>query len=204
MNEGEKREARRQQRQEHSRQGILAAAKRVFARTGIESATMQEIAEEAGYSPSSLYNYFPSKEDILGAALEEIAAAAMEAASRPQADGETFRQYFESLMVEQLQLAERNREFFSFFVLTKHMANQGACVSPEHVEREVDRLREILESGMRQGAIRRTDSTVAAYFVNAAAHALFFLKFAESRSETPEVLAREFCDFIFDGLEVRG
>jgi AcrR family transcriptional regulator len=197
----EKREARKHQRQEHARQGILAAAKRVFGKTGIEFATMQEIAEEAGYSPSSLYNYFPSKEDILRVAFEAIEEAAMEAISRPQAEGESFRTYVEALMLEQLLLAEKNREFISYFVLTKHASgSQSTCVSPAHVDREVERLAKILESGMEQGAIRRIDPLMAGHLVNSIAHNIFFLYFGGQSSEPPEVMARMFCDFVFDGL----
>jgi AcrR family transcriptional regulator len=197
----QKREARRQQRQEHARQGILEAAKRVFAKTGIESATMQEIAEEAGYSPSSLYNYFPSKEDILRAAFQAIEEAAMEAIGRPQAEGESFRQYVEALMLEQLQLAEKNREFISYFILTKHAAGaRSNCISPDHIDREVERLGKILESGMEQGAIRRMDPRIAGHLVNALAHSVFYLHFGLPNSEPPEAMARMFCDFVFEGL----
>jgi AcrR family transcriptional regulator len=197
----DKREARRQQRQEHVRQGILAAAKRVFAKTGIESATMQEIAQEAGYSPSSLYNYFPSKEDILRVAFEAIEIAAMEAISRPQREEESFREYVEALMLEQLLLAEKNREFISYFILARQASGaQNACVSPGHVDREVTRLAKIIESGMEQGAIRAVDPFMAGHLVNSIAHNVFFLYFAESSSEPPEAMARMFCDFVFDGL----
>ena len=57
---------------------ILDAAEQVFARAGFHSATMNDVAREAGMSPGNLYRYFPSKDAIIAALAErdrtEIAA----------------------------------------------------------------------------------------------------------------------------------
>ncbi len=67
---------------------ILDAAQRMFVRKGVEAATMQEIAAEAGLSAGAIYRYYASKEHLLRAvcgnwlehdrALFEQAAAASE------------------------------------------------------------------------------------------------------------------------------
>jgi AcrR family transcriptional regulator len=49
---------------------ITSAARQVFARKGYDAATVDEIAEVAGVSKGSIYNYFRSKEDILVATAE--------------------------------------------------------------------------------------------------------------------------------------
>ena len=46
------------------REAILAAAQKVFSRRGFHSARTSEIAREAGVAEGTLYNYFPSREDI--------------------------------------------------------------------------------------------------------------------------------------------
>ena len=43
---------------------ILDAAEIVFARAGYDEANTHQIAEEAGISPGSLYQYFSNKEEI--------------------------------------------------------------------------------------------------------------------------------------------
>jgi AcrR family transcriptional regulator len=43
---------------------ILAAATRVFARTGLENSKMSDVAAEAGVSQGTLYNYVESKEAL--------------------------------------------------------------------------------------------------------------------------------------------
>jgi AcrR family transcriptional regulator len=73
-----------------SRRGeILAAAKRLFAEEGYESATMRRIAAAVGVSGAALYVYFPDKEAILFAIAEETFAellAALEASQRVTSD----------------------------------------------------------------------------------------------------------------------
>ena len=46
---------------------ILEAARRMFVRKGVEAATMQEIAAEAGLSAGAIYRYYTSKEHLLRA-----------------------------------------------------------------------------------------------------------------------------------------
>lgn len=55
---------RKQDRSKRREQEILRAALRVFARDGISRARIGDIASEAGMPVSSIYEYFPSKEDV--------------------------------------------------------------------------------------------------------------------------------------------
>lgn len=52
---------------------ILEAAIAVFSRSGFESASMDRVAEEAGASKRTVYNYYPSKEALLRAVAERFA-----------------------------------------------------------------------------------------------------------------------------------
>src|ERR1700689_5062828 len=60
--------SRKHPKQARSRQlvaDILTAAGRILARDGARSFTAARVAEEAGVSVGSLYQYFPNKEAIL-------------------------------------------------------------------------------------------------------------------------------------------
>jgi AcrR family transcriptional regulator len=54
-----------QQRAMETRQRLLEAAARVFSRYGYAAGTTNRIAEAAGHSIGSLYQYFPNKDAIL-------------------------------------------------------------------------------------------------------------------------------------------
>jgi len=56
------------------RASIIAAAKAVFARHGLEGARTQQIARAAGISEALLFRHFPSKTHIYRAVLREVIA----------------------------------------------------------------------------------------------------------------------------------
>lgn len=53
------------------KQRILQGALDVFREKGVEGATMDEIAQVAGFGKSTLYYYFPSKEEVFTAIMVE-------------------------------------------------------------------------------------------------------------------------------------
>jgi len=64
-----------------TRERILEAAQKLFAGQGFEATTTRDVAREAGIAAGTLFNYFPTKEDIL-------ACQAHEALDRARADFE--------------------------------------------------------------------------------------------------------------------
>lgn len=61
----------RQRRQQKTRQAILAAAHQIIVEKGPDELSMRSLAERIDYSPSGLYEYFDSKEQILETVCEE-------------------------------------------------------------------------------------------------------------------------------------
>lgn len=70
---------RRERAREHTRRDILLCAAEVFARRGYTAATLQELADAAGFAAPSLYRYFESKEEIFRS-LVELVVGEMDAA----------------------------------------------------------------------------------------------------------------------------
>lgn len=67
---------RKKPRQERARatvDALLEAAARVLVEDGYEGATTKRVAEVAGVSIGSLYQYFPSKEALVGGLCERLA-----------------------------------------------------------------------------------------------------------------------------------
>lgn len=54
----------REESQAQTRGRLLDAARTVFAGRGYHGASVEEIAEEAGYSKGAVYSNFESKEEI--------------------------------------------------------------------------------------------------------------------------------------------
>ena len=70
---------------EARRQSILAAATKVFSQKGISSATMAEIASEAGISPGAIYRYFENKEQLAQGCMNSSAESIKSAWDNPSA-----------------------------------------------------------------------------------------------------------------------
>jgi AcrR family transcriptional regulator len=65
------RRLRREERQAITRAQILDAAERIFAREGFRGASVEAIAEEAGFSHGAIYSNFKGKEDLFLVLVEE-------------------------------------------------------------------------------------------------------------------------------------
>ena len=65
----------RAERHAQTRQEVLEAAARVFARRGFASATLDDVADEANYTKGAVYSNFGSKEDLFLAVLEQRLAS---------------------------------------------------------------------------------------------------------------------------------
>ncbi|TSP14263.1 TetR/AcrR family transcriptional regulator [Cupriavidus campinensis] len=74
-----------------TREKLIASARNVFARLGMAGASIDRIAEEAGFSKGAFYSNFESKEEIFFELLDEVAkedsralAQALESVSDPE------------------------------------------------------------------------------------------------------------------------
>jgi AcrR family transcriptional regulator len=66
-----------------TRAKLLAAAGEEFARVGLERANIDAISLAAGYAKGTIYNYFPSKEELFLAVVEEASAQAKASGAAP-------------------------------------------------------------------------------------------------------------------------
>jgi AcrR family transcriptional regulator len=79
----------RVEQREETRRRLLDAAARIFARRGYEAASVEEIAEVAGFTRGAFYSNFRDKDELFVAFLEErmqAEAAEMAAAARAADD----------------------------------------------------------------------------------------------------------------------
>lgn len=89
---------RRQREREQRRSAILAASARVFARAGIDGASMGTVAREAELGKATLYYYFPTKEALYDAVLDEGTEAFFASLPAPPLAGEDLADAVESLL----------------------------------------------------------------------------------------------------------
>jgi AcrR family transcriptional regulator len=108
----------RAEKQAHTRECLLAAASKVFSKRGLQQASIDEVAGEAGYTKGAFYANFKSKEELFLAMLDEKFAQRLneleELMAREQPLADTTRQagadYMDSLRAD----PEWERLFFEF------------------------------------------------------------------------------------------
>jgi AcrR family transcriptional regulator len=78
----------RKEKQAHTRSRLIKAAGTVFARRGLHHASIDEVAEQAGFTKGAFYANFASKEELFLAMLDERFAARLEDLERTTAGDE--------------------------------------------------------------------------------------------------------------------
>ena len=79
-----------------SEEAILSACREFVAESGLQSINIRDVAKKCGVSIGSIYNYFPTKSDLIVATIESIWKEIMNGlvVRRNQSD---FRQCIEGL-----------------------------------------------------------------------------------------------------------
>src|SRR5918999_4690961 len=61
----------RRQRQAETRSSLLRSASKLFCRHGLEGASVEDVAQDAGYTKGAFYSNFKSKEELFLVMLDE-------------------------------------------------------------------------------------------------------------------------------------
>ena len=86
---------RREATKQANRAAILDAARDVFADIGFGAASVRDIIRGTGLAAGTFYNYFPDKESVLAALLEESAVEARARVAAARARATTLREFVE-------------------------------------------------------------------------------------------------------------
>lgn len=133
---------------ERREQLILDVAGQVFARAGYESASMDEIAEQAGVSKPMLYTYFGSKEGLYLAYIERAGGELLERLIAARAPDPSPASILRARITEFLAFVEEHddgwRVLFRELASTRPFAEQVAELR-EQIARAIRRM---LEEGV--------------------------------------------------------
>jgi AcrR family transcriptional regulator len=88
----------RERKKQRTRQHIADTARRLFAERGFEHVTVAEIAREAEVAQATVFNYFPTKEDLFYSRLEAFEEQLL-TAIRERAQGESVLAAFAAFLL---------------------------------------------------------------------------------------------------------
>lgn len=151
-----------EEEQARRRKEVFNASVHLFLSKGFNETSMREIAEAAGIGKSTLYDYFPSKDDILLSFVEDelqrLTEEAEEIANRNIGAMEKLRQ----MMFAYMDYLATNEDFYMKLSLeVQRLAQQSLARVQRKRHALQDRLRGIIEEGIREGCFRPVDSLLA-------------------------------------------
>lgn len=147
---------RRERKKEQTRDTIISTALELFSKQGIESTSMEQIAEESDIAKATLYKYFPNKEAIATAHVQEVVQDKKLAIDRLIAENTDTRSRLLALLAIISEWNEENRDILKLHasarfqdLLLGHIDNNENSSGFEHV------LTRIIKVGQDTGELRQ-------------------------------------------------
>lgn len=141
---------KRERNKAENREEILDAARRVFADTGYETATVRDVIGATSLAAGTFYNYFPDKESVLRALLEEKMGEMQRRAKEARRDSAGLEDIVRSTVDVSFAVLAEDREVFDLL-----RRNAGAIRvllnEPGFVDSRDDLTRDIAAAVKRDG-----------------------------------------------------
>ncbi|MDD4114572.1 MAG: helix-turn-helix domain containing protein, partial [Massilibacteroides sp.] len=137
---------------------IIEAAKRVFVRKGFESATMGDIAAEAGIGRTSLNYYFRNKEMLFEAILGNLMGMILPNIDQIAEANSSYPEKVKKIVELYLQMIRAN-ELVPLFVVNEFQRDpqhlfRAVLKDPQRIQ-PIIKLRRFVEDEMEKGNVRK-------------------------------------------------
>jgi AcrR family transcriptional regulator len=149
----------RERKKQRTRQLLSETARRLFGERGFENVSVAEIARIAEVSEATVFNYFPTKEDLVFSGLETFEQQ-LRAAIRERRQGETVIAAFSEFILEPrgFLAGKEEAEAQEMMAVTRMIAASPALLAREQqiFARYTDTLAQLVaeETGARTGDLQ--------------------------------------------------
>ncbi len=143
---------------------IVSAARKLIVRYGSEHVTVRRMAKEIGVSEGAIYRHFRSKSDILAFLVDDIEGTLIGDIERNHASDVDSLRALENIMVDHISSIEQ-RKGVSFQVIAEIVSLGDKKLNKQIyavIDKYLDRIKAILEDGIKGGIIRPEIDTDAA------------------------------------------
>jgi AcrR family transcriptional regulator len=146
----------RELKKQRTREAIASTAFHLFAERGFDRVTVAEVAEAAGVSEKTVFNYFPTKEDLF---FDEVPArqAALVAAVTDRGVGQSVPE-----ALRRLQLAQCERMASPDFATFARIMDESPALRAKELEVMADFERVLAEALEQEVRLNRLDARIAA------------------------------------------
>ncbi|NJD56431.1 MAG: TetR/AcrR family transcriptional regulator [Nitrospirae bacterium] len=197
---------KRAKRKEEFRREILDSAREIFIHDGYDGFSMRKLAEKIDYSPTTIYNYFKNKDDLLFAICEEFLANFFDELNHIRSVSpdpvETLRKAFLSLI--EFGLKNPNQYKVIFFTKSSVYGTHEEFVQSESMARNVYfTFKEMVQACIKAGRFREMDEDVITQALAITSHGLVTLTLyrPDHLKGKSDVTARSLVDAILRGYQ---
>lgn len=144
----------RQRKKAETREAIYQAARRLFSERGFDRVTVAEVAREANVSEVTVFNYFPSKEDLFYAGMHFFEEELLDAVRRRK-PGESALKAFRRKLLESVEGLRSKERFVAIRNATEAYSTSPSLASREReiVDRYSHQLGELLGGDVESMAV---------------------------------------------------
>lgn len=183
---------------------ILAAARRLMERKGLDSLTMDEIAQAAGVAKGTLYLYFQSKDDLLQALLTQVGEAMALDLEAVLAAAESPPDKLRRVVALLLKYVEQERELFPVYLreLVRAKSNRKG-VSPwirKHEERIIGLLSRLFTEGMVSRQFIEVNPRLLAYLLKGMGRAVGYFQMTSDHPDAIQEALPVVLRLLFSGI----
>lgn len=135
---------------------IVSAAAARFAASGVEAASLRSIAKDAGTSIGMVYYYFPTKDDLFFAVVEEAYAALLADLTRALSTQGSFEDRVRALYERVGALAPNEQQILRLVAFEAISGSQRFLQLIERFDRgHIGLMFQLINEGLQSGALRR-------------------------------------------------
>jgi AcrR family transcriptional regulator len=190
---------------EESRQKIIDAALSVFSEKGFANTTIKDFADAAGISMGLMYHYFPGKEKLLEATVEENSFLPQLREILKDTRGQTYRDILQNITLRFIKLLEQKNKIIKIFLQEGFSNTNIQKVWSNLANEGVSLLRDYISERITAGDFRAHNAEITARCLFSSVIMFHFtsniLKFSSiSRTQFVE----EMLDTLFRGIQNSG
>lgn len=184
---------------------ILAAAREVMERRGVEATTMDEIAQAAGIAKGTIYNYFQGKEDLLYALMSQVGENILRDLKTVLATPLSPREKLPRVFTLLLDYLEREQVLFPIYMRDFYRwlqrGGQGRFRYIQELEEQILALiSQCFAEGIERGQFIPADPRLLTFLLRGLVRAVGFYHLTESRQDAIKEAMPVLTEFILSGF----
>lgn len=179
---------------------VCRAAEDLFAQKGYHKTSVRDIAQKAGISIGSLYDYIENKEDILRLLCSEFLSHLRNEVIKVLEGEEDVVRQLEGTVETMLRVVDRYQEYVLFtYRDSKYLKKQDLIFLIEQDSFFVETFTKIIEKGVQEGVFQAQQPEIVSTILSTLTHS-WALKRYTLKKYSLYMFQKTLVDFVLNGL----